>query len=133
MMKKQWIVALGITLLLVGCGESSTAEEKVVSTKVPTAYSNKVINNRGLVVEGSVDGYGIKIYSNSAEVANPQNIHKGVVVKVNGKSSQVMPIEIAYLGKSIVVALVNDKGEEVAVSDEIKVTDVPVVVVEMNI
>ena len=132
-MKKQWIVALGITLLLAGCGNSSSSEEKELNTKVPTSYSNKVINNRGLAVEGSVDGYGIRIYSNSKEEANPKSIHKGVVVKVNGKTSEVMPIEIAYLGKSIVVALVNDKGEEVAVSDEIKVTDVPVVVVEMNI
>ena len=134
-MKKQWVLALGVTLLLAGCGKSSTSEEKVVNnhTKVPTSYSNKVINNRGLAVKGSVDGYGIRIYSNSKEVANPKSIHKGVVVKVNGKASKVMPIEIAYLGKSIVVALVNEKGEEVAVSDEIKVTDVPVVVVEMNI
>ena len=131
MKKQQWLMVLGVSLVLVGCGDG--ASSGATTTAVPTTFSNKVINNRGIAVEGSVDGYGIKIYSDSTEVANPQQIHKGVVVKVNGKTSEVMPIEIAYLHKKIVVTLVNDKGDEVAVSDEILVTDVPVIIVEMNL
>ena len=133
MKAKQLLMALGTSLLLVGCGGGGASSEATTTSAVPSTFSNKVINNRGIAVEGTVDGYAIKIYSNSAEVANPQNIHKGLVVKVNAKTSEVMPIEIAYLNKSIVVALVNDKGEEVVVSDEITVTDVPVIIVEMNL
>jgi len=130
MKNKKVLVGLGALLVLVGCGGGASTEE---TTVVPSSFSNKVINNRGIAVEGTVDGYGIKIYSDSTDVANPQQIHKGVVVKVNGKTSAVMPIQISYLNKSIVVTLVDDKGEELAVSNEITVTDVPVVVVEMNL
>jgi hypothetical protein len=86
-----------------------------------------------LVVEGKLDNYTIKIYSNSEEVADPKSMHKGVVVKINGKDSEVMPIQISYLNKEIVVAIENEKGEEVAISEAIAVTDVPVVVVELSI
>lgn len=134
MKKQQWLKLFGISLLLVGCGggdtPSTTTQNEV---KVPTTYSYKVINNRGLVVEGKLDNYTIKIYSNSEEVADPKSMHKGVVVKINGKDSEVMPIQISYLNKEIVVAIENEKGEEVAVSEAIAVTDVPVVVVELSI
>jgi len=134
MKSTNWMVVLGASLVLVGCGGGATSSNEASKiTAVPETFSNKVINNKGTAVEGTVDGYGIKIYSDSKEAANPQAIHKGVVVKVNGKTSEVMPIEISYLGKSIVVALLNNKGEEVAVSDKIEVTDVPVIVVEMNL
>jgi hypothetical protein len=133
MKTQHWLKILGISLLLVGCGGGDTPSSTQNEVKIPTTYSYKVINNRGLVVEGKLDNYTIKIYSNSEEVADPKSMHKGVVVKINGKDSEVMPIQISYLNKEIVVAIENEKGEEVAISDEIEVTDVPVVVVEFSI
>ena len=135
MKRQQWLKILGISLLLVGCGgEDATSTQNTENNlKVPTAFNYKVINNRGLVVESKLDNYTIKIYSNSQEVANPQDRHKGVVVKINGKASETMPIEIAYLNKKVMVVVYNEKGEEVAISEEIEVTDVPVVLVELSI
>jgi len=130
-MKKQLIMGLGLALVLIGCGSGTTNQES--GTTLPTNYSNKVVNNRGLVVEGNVDTYSIKIYSDAQIEVSPKNIHKGVVVKVNGKSSETMPIEIGYMGKHIVAALYDSNGNEVAVSSEIEVTDVPVIIVDMSI
>ncbi|MBU1667435.1 hypothetical protein KKC13_03395 [bacterium] len=135
MKTQQWLKILGISLLLVGCGGGDTASTETAqnSVTVPTTYNYKVINNRGLAVEGTMDNYTIKIYSTTEEVADPKSMHKGVVVTINGKASEVMPIQISYLNKEIVVAVENEKGEQVAVSDAIEVTDVPVVVVELSI
>lgn len=132
MKSKKILVSLGSLLVLIGCG-GGASDEVTTTTAIPSTFSNKVINNRGLFVEGTVNGYGIKIYSDSIESANPQEIHKGVVVKINGKASEVMPIQVSYLNKNIVVALLNEQGEEVAISSEILVTDIPVIVVEMTL
>ena len=132
MNKKLGLMALGISFFLIGCGGSSAIESST-STKLPENYSYKVVNNQGTSVAGKVSGYTIKIYSDNKELANPKDIHKGVAVKINGKTSEVIPIDIVYLNKNIVVALFNDKGEQVAVSEEVLVTDVPVVVVEITL
>ena len=129
---KKYLTIAGLSLFLVGCGESGSIEEKS-STNLPEQYSYKVINNRGLVVEGKLDSYKIKIYSDNEGSANPKDIHKGVVVKVNGKSSETMPIEISYLNKNIIVVIYDESGKEVAVSEEIQVSDVPVLIVELSI
>lgn len=129
---KNTIITVAALFLLVGCGDGSGSSLKT-ETKIPSNFSYKVVNNRGLVVESKLDNYTIKIYSDSNEEANPKNIHKGVVVKVNGESSETMPIEISYLNKNIIVVIYDELGNELAVSAEIEVTDVPVVVVELTI
>jgi hypothetical protein len=131
MKNQKWLVALGASLVLVGCGDSGSSVS--TETKVPSSFTNKVVNNRGLVVESQLDGNSIKIYSDSVVTANPKNIHKGVVVKVNGKSSKTMPIEISYLNKNIIAIVSDSTGKELAVSAEIEVTDVPVIVIELSI
>ena len=141
---KQQLAILSTAFILVGCGnntsESETKKEATPSSPtvvkdnsiVALKYTNKVVNNRGMEVEGEVGHYKIKVYSDSKIEANPQNIHKGVVVKFNGETSKVMPIEISYLDKNIMVGLYDKSGKHVATSDSIKITDVPVVVVELS-
>lgn len=128
--KKELLLLFSILMGLIGCGGGASSEgESTTSISLP--FSNKVINNRGLFVEGSVNGYGIKIYSDTIEGVNPQEIHKGIVVEVNGKVSEVIPIQISYLNKNIVVVLFNSQGEKVAVSSTVLITDVPVIVIKM--
>lgn len=129
MFGKKVIGILSVLVLIAGCGNNTTS----VESKIPLEYSYKVVNNRGLVVEGQLGNYKIKIYSDSNETANPQNIHKGVVVNINGKSSEMIPIEISYLNKNIIVSIYDETGNELAVSEVIKVTDVPVVVIDMSV
>ena len=133
MKNQKWLVVLGASLVLVGCGENGGTGATVTETKIPSTFSNKVVNNRGLVVESKLDGNTISIYSDSSITANPKDIHKGVVVKVNGKSSETMPIEISYLNKNIVAVVSDSTGKELAVSDEVQVMDEPVIVIEVNI
>ncbi len=134
MKNQKWLVTLGISLILAGCGKSSSEPTAAATkTKIPSNFSHKVVNNRGLVVESKLDGNTISIYSDSIIKANPKDIHKGVVVKVNGKSSETMPIEISYLNKNIVAVVTDSNGKELAVSDKVKVTDKPVIIIELNI
>ena len=134
---QQWLKVLGISLLLVGCGsddvKSSESSTQNSATKSPSGYSYKVINNQGKAVESQLGEYTIRITSNSKEKPNPQARHKGVVVKINGENSQTMPIQISYLDKGIVVSVYDKDNVLLSATDEIKVTDVPVVVVEMTI
>ncbi len=101
--------------------------------KLPTEYTNSVINNEGKAVIGNVNGYTIRIYSDEVEKANPQSLHQGVVVKLNGNASENIAIQATYLNKKIIIALYNNAGELVKISDEILVTDVPIVIVELNL
>lgn len=148
---EKWLKILGTSLLLAGCGDNSssttsitneTQNEAIPSTTsltiqeeltLPSSYTYPAINNKGLAVTGQMDNYNIKIYSSNQEVANAQSIHKGVVVKLNDQTSEVMPIQISYLNKKIVVIIENEKGEKVAISKEIEVSDVPVVIIELTI
>jgi len=108
-----------------------------ISTPLPTVtplkYTHKVVNNQGVEVEGEVNGYTIKIYSDTKVEANAKHIHKGVVIELNGEKSNVMPIEISYLDKNIMIGIYDKEGKRVTASDSIRVTDVPVVVVELHI
>ena len=115
---------------------STSASPKTVTTQPsnrPLKYTHKVVNNQGIEVQGEVDEYIIKIYSDTEVEANPKHIHKGVVVKLNGEKSRVIPIEISYLDKNIMIGVYDKKGKRVTASETIKVTDVPVVVVELHI
>jgi len=112
---------------------NSLVNEMQQDIKLPDNYSHRVINNQGIGVEGSVNNYTIRIYSNSEEIANPQSLHKGVVVKVNGEASENIAIQASYINKTIIVAIYNSNGKLIKISNEIVVTDVPVVIVELNI
>ena len=101
--------------------------------KLPSTYTHQAINNQGVAVEGSVKNYTIRIYSDSQEIVNAQSLHQGVVVKVNGEASENIAIQATYIDKKIVVALYDQSGQLIKVSDEILVTDVPVVIVELNL
>ena len=112
---------------------SSIANEVQQDIKIPDNYSHRVINNQGIAVEGSINNYTIRIYSNSKEVANSQSRHQGVVVKINGEASENIAIQASYINKTIIVAVYDATGKIVKISDEIVVTDVPVVIVELNV
>jgi len=130
-MKKQLIEIVVISLLFIGCGGNSTGSNTTTTenTNVPTY---KVINSRGIAVEGKLDNYTVKLYSDNEEEVKPQGRHKGVVVKYNGKTSESMSIQEIYQGKNIVAGIYN--GDKlIKMSDSIKVTDdVPVVIMDIK-
>ena len=130
-MKKQLIEIVVISLLFIGCGGNSTGSNTTTTenTNVPTY---KVINSRGIAVEGKLDNYTVKLYSDNEEEVKPQGRHKGVVVKYNGKTSESMAIQESYQGKNIVAGIYN--GDKlIKMSDSIKVTDdVPVVIMDIK-
>ena len=115
-------------------GESDSSSTDQDSTSpLLTRYTQRVINNQGISVEGHIKNYTIRIYSKEAEVANSQSTHKGVVVKFDGDTSKSIAIQSSYLNKKIVIALYDTGGELITFSDEILVTDdAPVVIVEMS-
>ena len=131
MKNRKYLQTLSIALLLIGCNSSDTNSSSKI--EIPEGYTNKVINNQGFVVESQLDNYIINILSDKQEKANPQSRHKGVVVKINGKTSKTMPIEESYLGKKILIVVKDKSQKSIAVSQEIEVTDIPVIVVELNI
>jgi len=141
MKKQQLIKALAISLLFIGCGGNSTqgntatnseASAQVASTtKSTNAPAYKAINNKGFGVEGKLDNYTVKLYSDSQEEIKPQGRHQGVVVKYNGKTSETMAIQESYQGKNI-VAGIYDGDKLIKMSDSVKVTDVPVVIIDMK-
>jgi len=140
MKKQQLTKILAISLLFIGCGGNSTntatttpeASVQVASTTDSTnAPVHKAINNRGVGVEGKLDNYTVKLYSDSEEKAKPQERHQGVVVKYNGKTSDTMAIQASYQGKNI-VAGIYDGDKLVKMSDSVSVTDVPVVIIDMK-
>ena len=130
-MLKKLSISIGISILFAACGGESVSSSESIT--VPSNYSYKATNSIGKEIQGTVDGYSIQIYSDNKIIESAKELHKGLVVKVNGKKSDTMPIGIAYLHKNIVVALVDSSGKRVAVSDEIEVTDVPVIVVELSV
>ncbi len=103
------------------------------SATLPASYTHRAINNQGISVEGSLQTYTIRIYSDSKERANAQSLHQGVVVRFNGKTSENIAIQSSYVNKKIVIAIYDATGHLVKVSDEILVTDdVPIIIVEMG-
>ena len=139
--KKIFYSALTALLLVTGCGSSSNDNNasdnspksvnegdnspQSVSTTIETTkgvYKYKVINNRGEEVQRKVDKYTIAIYSDTKERAYDKSPHKGIVVKLNNKDSELMAIQSTYLGKDIVAKVYKD-DELVLTSDVVKVTD----------
>jgi len=131
-MKRQIVKSLILSLLLVGCGSNTNTENRVSDTtkSSTTSYSYKAINNSGSGVEGKLGNYTVKLFSNSKELKKPQDRHKGVVVKFNGQTSETMAIQASYEGKDI-VASIYDGDKLIKQSAPIKVTDVPVVIIEI--
>ncbi|CAA6815418.1 MAG: Unknown protein [uncultured Sulfurovum sp.] len=139
MMKKSFLSVAVATFILTGCGSngSNTGDSddggnpEVVA---PVGYDSLVINNKGDVVESKLGKLSIKLYSNVADVADAQSMHKGVVVNVNGEDSETMPIQASYVGDEIKVAVYDENNKLLAASDAIEVADdVPVVLVNVSI
>ena len=128
------LTTIAIMLTLVGCGDNSSAltESTTSIAKVPAGYTQKVINNQGNSVEGTIGKYTVRLLSNELQEIQPQQPHKGVVVKYDGQTSSTMAIEEAYIGKSIVAAIYDEGGKLVKTSGAVKVTDVPVVIIEVQ-
>lgn len=110
----------------------TTTNEETTTLKLPEGYNYRMINNQGIAVESTLDNYTIKLYSNYNETASPQSRHNGVVVKINEEVGENIAIQATYLGKSMVVAVYNERNELVIVSDIIEVIDVPVIVVSLS-
>ncbi|MBU1667433.1 hypothetical protein KKC13_03385 [bacterium] len=109
-----------------------TTNEETTTLKLPEGYNYRMINNQGIAVESKLDNYTIKLYSNYNETISPQSRHSGVVVKINEEVGENIAIQATYLGKSMVVAVYNERNELVIVSDIIEVIDVPVIVVTLS-
>jgi hypothetical protein len=124
------LLTLSTIVLLTGCNNTETSTE---NNTLPSSYQYKTINNRGTVVETLLDGNTIEIYSDSAVSINPQARHIGIVVNVSGKVSPTMQIEDTYIGKNIVAVVYDKQGNELAVSSEVEVNDVPVMVLEITL
>ena len=139
-MKREWIKLLAIAALFVGCGNESTtsngtttASTNVAQTESATssAPAHKAINNTGAGVEGKLGNYTVKLFASTSEEVKPQERHQGVVVKFDGQSSDTMAIQASYQGKEI-TAGIYDGDKLVKMSESIGITDVPVVVIDVN-
>jgi len=142
--KKIFYSALTVLLLATGCGssgsnpasEDSPENTTIENTTIETTkgvYKYKVINNMGQEVQTTVDNYKIALYSDSKEKAYDKSPHKGIVVKLNNKDSELMAIQSTYVNKDIVAKVY--KGDElVSTSDVVKVTDdKPMILIETEI
>jgi len=147
--KKIFYSALTVLLLATGCGssgsnpasedspENTTIENTTIeNTTIETTkgvYKYKVINNMGQEVQTKVDNYKIALYSDTKEKAYDKSPHKGIVVKLNNKDSELMAIQSTYVNKDIVAKVY--KGDElVSTSDVVKVTDdKPMILIETEI
>jgi len=137
--KKIFYSALTVLLLATGCGSSGSnpaSEDSPENTTIETTkgvYKYKVINNMGQEVQTTVDNYKIALYSDTKEKAYDKSPHKGIVVKLNNKDSELMAIQSTYVNKDIVAKVY--KGDElVSTSDVVKVTDdKPMILIETEI
>jgi len=141
--KKIFYSTLTVLLLATGCGSSGSNDNDAsdnssqsVNTTIETTkgvYKYKVINNRGEEVQTKVDKYTIAIYSDTKERAYDKSPHKGIVVRLNSKDSELMAIQSTYLEKDIVAKVYKD-DELVLTSDVVKVTDDnPVLLIDVEI
>jgi len=145
--KKIFYSALTALLLVTGCGSSSNDNSpksvnegdnspQSVNTTIETTkgvYKYKVINNMGKEVQTKVDKYKIAIYSDTKERAYDKSPHKGIVVRLNSKDSELMAIQSTYLGKDIVAKVYKD-DKLLLTSDVVNVTDDnPVVLIDVEI
>jgi len=151
--KKIFYSVLTALLLVTGCGSSGSNDNDAsdnspqsvnagdnspqsVNTTIETTkgvYKYKVINNRGEEVQTKVDKYTIAIYSDTKEKAYDKSPHKGIVVKLNNKDSELMAIQSTYLGKDIVAKVYKD-DKLLLTSDVVNVTDEnPVVLIDVEI
>lgn len=112
---------------------TTTNNNNTTTLKLPEGYNYRMINNQGIPVESKLDNYTIQLYSNTNETVSPQSRHSGIVVKINEKVSENIAIQATYLGKSMVVAVYNEKNELTAISDIIQIIDVSVIVVTLSI
>ena len=137
--KKIFYSALTVLLLATGCGSSGSnpaSKDSPENTTIETTkgvYKYKVINNMGQEVQTTVDNYKIALYSDTKEKAYDKSPHKGIVVKLNNKDSELMAIQSTYVNKDIVAKVY--KGDElVSTSDVVKVTDdKPMILIETEI
>ncbi len=101
--------------------------------QLPNGFTHEVINNLGesIVIDGD---YGVvKLYANYAEVADDQQNHVGISVKLDGKSIPTAQIQNSYRGHEIVAVLYNTSGKLLAVSSPTVVdTSSPVTVIDLN-
>lgn len=135
--KEKFYMALVAVLLFSGCGDSSSENNDGTNPEITTEdkgrYTHKVINNMGKEVRSKVGEYDILLYSDSEMKADDKSPHKGVVVTVNKKDSELMPIQSTYMHKDI-VAKVYEGNKLVTTTEAIEVTDSePVVLIETEI
>jgi hypothetical protein len=101
---------------------------------IPSGFEYQTINNQGEIIETSYQNYTVKLYSNYQETADAQKNHVGIVVSVDGESLPVLQVQDSYRGQEIVVAVFNEIGELVGISDNIVVdNDAPVTVMTVTL
>ncbi|MBU1667431.1 hypothetical protein KKC13_03375 [bacterium] len=134
-MKREILVLLVASFAFIGCGGSDVSTQTVDtnSLAVPSDYSYKVINNRGLAAEGILDDYTIKIFSNHEVDADPQSRHYGVVVKIGDKIAEEIPIQSSYINETIVVTVYKD-NKLIDSSDVLTIDDSqPLIIVDIDV
>ncbi len=137
--KKTFYITVMALLLLNGCGNKDKTETSTTDGTYNNGgsysqeYSYKVINNRGEDIKSKIGEYDISLYSNYKEVADDKSPHKGVIVKLNEKESELMAIQASYIGKEIKARVYKD-NELITTTEPIEVTDDnPIVKIDIEI
>lgn len=132
-MKKIVLFSMFILLIFVGCNNTDTSAQNIENIKLPSGYSHKAINNRGVGVEGQIGIYKIKIFSNYEETANPQSRHHSIVIKIGNQHSEEIPLQSTYINKMVVVAVYKD-AQLVGQSDIVTINeDEPLTIVNITL
>ena len=84
---------------------------------LPTGFDYQTINNSNEIVETTLDDFTIKLYANYAEIANDQQNHVGIAVKVDGENSPLMLIQSSYIGHPVVVAVYDSYDKLIGLSE----------------
>lgn len=132
-MKKIVLLSMFILLVFVGCNDTDKTAQNIENIKLPNGYSYKAINNRGVAVEGQIGIYQIKVFSNYEETVNPQSRHHSIVVTMDDKNSEEIPLQLSYIDKTVVVAVYKD-AQLVGQSDIITMNeDEPLTIVNVTL
>ena len=100
---------------------------------LPTGFDYQTINNSNEIVETTLGDLTIKLYANYEEIANDQQNHVGIAVKVDGANTPLLLIQGSYVGHPIVVAVYDSSDKLIGLSEittisgnsEIEVTTQP--------
>jgi hypothetical protein len=99
---------------------------------LPSGYQYQVIDSRGESVEGSHGEYKIVLLADYNESVDAQSNHLSILVRINGVDTTPLHIQSSYSGHTLVVALYNQEGLLVGVSDIVMVNGNEIIDITTN-